>query len=54
MTEITRPADLNRRKLAQAVAAGTALAPFTISKSYAQAHKGEIVIGASQIGRAHV
>ncbi len=48
MTEITRPADLNRRKLAQAVAAGTALAPFTISKSYAQAHKGEIVIGASQ------
>lgn len=39
-----------RRKLTQAAAAIalSPLAPFAINKSYAQAHKGDIVIGASQ------
>jgi branched-chain amino acid transport system substrate-binding protein len=39
-----------RRKLTQAAALATLspLAPFAINKSYAQAHKGDIVIGASQ------
>ena len=40
--------DLNRRKLVHALGAATALGPFAIGNSSAQAHKGEIVIGASQ------
>ncbi len=37
-----------RRKLVKAMGAAAALAPFSIGRSYAQAHKGDIVIGASQ------
>ena len=42
MTQITR------RKLVKAMGATAVLAPFSIGRSYAQAHKGDIVIGASQ------
>ena len=37
-----------RRKIVQSMGAAAALGPFSIGTSYAQAHKGEIVIGASQ------
>ena len=40
--------DINRRKLVQGIGAAGALGPFAIGRSNAQAHKGEIVIGASQ------
>ena len=40
--------DINRRKIVQAIGAASALGPFAIGSSLAQAHKGEIVIGASQ------
>lgn len=40
--------DISRRKLVQAIGAASALGPFSIGSSSAQAHKGEIVIGASQ------
>ena len=40
--------DFQRRKLVQAIGAVATLGPFAIGKSSAQAHKGEIVIGASQ------
>lgn len=40
--------NINRRKLVQAMGAAAALGPFAIDSSLAQAHKGEIVIGAAQ------
>lgn len=40
--------DLAKRKLVQAIGAASALGPFAIGSSSAQAHKGDIVIGASQ------
>jgi branched-chain amino acid transport system substrate-binding protein len=40
--------DIKRRKLVQAIGSATALGPFAIGSSHGQAHKGEIVIGASQ------
>ncbi len=40
--------DINRRKLVKAIGAATALGPFSIGSSSAQAHKGDIVIGAAQ------
>ncbi len=40
--------DINRRKLVQTIGAAAALGPFAIGTSSAQAHKGDIVIGASQ------
>lgn len=40
--------DLNKRKLVQTMAAVGALGPFAMGTSSAQAHKGDIVIGASQ------
>lgn len=40
--------DINRRKLVQAIGAAATLGPFSIGSSSAQAHKGEIVIGAAQ------
>ena len=42
MTRITR------RKLVQSIGAAAALGPFAIVSSQAQAHKGDIVVGASQ------
>jgi branched-chain amino acid transport system substrate-binding protein len=39
---------IQRRKIVQAIGAASALGPFAIGTSSAQAHKGEIVIGASQ------
>jgi branched-chain amino acid transport system substrate-binding protein len=41
-------ADFQRRKLLQAIGVAGAIGPFAIGRSSAQAHKGEIVIGASQ------
>ncbi len=40
--------DLAKRKLVQAIGVASALGPFAIGQSSAQAHKGDIVIGASQ------
>lgn len=40
--------DFTRRKIVQSVGAAAALGPFAIGSSQAQAHKGDIVIGASQ------
>jgi branched-chain amino acid transport system substrate-binding protein len=40
--------DIQRRKLVQAIGIASTLGPFAIGTSSAQAHKGEIVIGASQ------
>jgi len=40
--------DLDRRKLVQALGVAGTLGPFAIGRSEAQAHKGDIVIGASQ------
>ncbi|MDR3453436.1 MAG: ABC transporter substrate-binding protein [Rhodoferax sp.] len=40
--------DINRRKLVKAIGAAASLGPFAIGSSFAQAHKGDIVIGASQ------
>ena len=40
--------DFDRRKLVQAIGAASALGPFAIGHSQAQANKGDIVIGASQ------
>ncbi len=40
--------DLTRRKIVQSVGAAATLGPFAIGRSEAQAHKGDIVIGASQ------
>ena len=40
--------DINRRKLVQGIGAAASLGPFAIGSASAQAHKGEIVIGASQ------
>lgn len=40
--------DLNKRKLVQAIGAAATIGPFAIGRSFAQAHKGDIVIGASQ------
>ena len=37
-----------RRKLVQSIATATTLGPFAVGSSSAQAHKGDIVIGASQ------
>jgi len=41
-------ANLVRRKLVQSLGAAASLGPFAIGRSYGQAHKGDIVIGASQ------
>ena len=40
--------NINRRKLVQALGAAATLGPFSIGSSSAQAHKGDIVIGAAQ------
>lgn len=40
--------EITRRKFVQAAGAATALGPFAIGRSQAQAHKGDIVVGASQ------
>lgn len=40
--------DINRRKLVQAIGAAGTIGPFAIGSASAQAHKGDIVIGASQ------
>ncbi|HRH85503.1 MAG TPA: ABC transporter substrate-binding protein [Rubrivivax sp.] len=40
--------DFTRRKIVQSVGAAATLGPFAIGRSQAQAHKGDIVIGASQ------
>ncbi|MBX3642167.1 MAG: ABC transporter substrate-binding protein [Rubrivivax sp.] len=40
--------DLTRRKIVHSVGAAAALGPFAIGRSQAQAHKGDIVVGASQ------
>ena len=40
-------ASIIRRKLVQSIGAAAALGPFAIGSSQAQAHKGDIVIGAS-------
>lgn len=40
--------DFTRRKIVQSVGAAATLGPFAIGSSQAQAHKGDIVIGASQ------
>lgn len=40
--------DIQKRKLVQGLGAAAALGPFAIGRSQAQAHKGDIVIGASQ------
>jgi branched-chain amino acid transport system substrate-binding protein len=40
--------DFTRRKIVQTVGAAATLGPFAIGSSRAQAHKGDIVIGASQ------
>ena len=40
--------DLNRRKIVQSIGAAATLGPFAIGSASAQAHKGDIVIGASQ------
>jgi len=40
--------DLSKRKLVQTIAAVGALGPFGVGTASAQAHKGDIVIGASQ------
>lgn len=39
---------LTRRQAVQTIGAATALGPFAIGRSQAQAHKGDIVVGASQ------
>jgi branched-chain amino acid transport system substrate-binding protein len=40
---------INRRQLAQTLGAAATLGPFSIGSSQAQAHKGDIVIGAAQL-----
>ena len=40
--------DINRRRLVQTIGTAATLGPFAIGKSSAQAHKGDIVIGAAQ------
>ncbi len=45
MTDITR---ITRRRLVQSIGAAASLGPFAIGSSQAQAHKGDIVVGASQ------
>ncbi|HEV7575231.1 MAG TPA: ABC transporter substrate-binding protein [Caldimonas sp.] len=40
--------DINRRTVVQALGAAATLGPFAIGSSYAQAQKGDIVIGAGQ------
>jgi branched-chain amino acid transport system substrate-binding protein len=40
--------NIDRRKIVQALGATAALGPFAIGRSLAQAHKGDIVIGAGQ------
>lgn len=40
--------DLSKRTLVKAVGAGAALGPWALGEALAQAHKGDIVIGASQ------
>lgn len=40
--------NFTRRKIVQTIGAASALGPFAIGQSSAQAHKGDIVIGASQ------
>lgn len=40
--------DIAKRKLVQGIGAAAALGPFAVGSSSAQAHKGDIVIGASQ------
>ena len=44
----TTMTNLVRRKLVQSIGAAASLGPFAIGSSYGQAHKGDIVIGASQ------
>ncbi len=41
-------ASIIRRKLVQSIGAAATLGPFTIGSAQAQAHKGDIVIGAAQ------
>ncbi len=40
--------DLNRRTVVQAIGAAATIGPFAIGTAHAQAHKGDIVIGAGQ------
>ena len=40
--------DINRRTVVQAIGAAATIGPFSIGSSWAQAHKGDIVIGAGQ------
>jgi branched-chain amino acid transport system substrate-binding protein len=40
--------DINRRTIVQAIGAATTLGPLAVGSSFAQAHKGDIVIGAGQ------
>ena len=40
--------DINRRTVVQAIGAAATIGPFSIGSSWAQAHKGDIVIGAAQ------
>jgi hypothetical protein len=40
--------DLNRRTVVQALGAAATIGPFAIGTAQAQAHKGDIVIGAGQ------
>lgn len=40
--------DIKRRRLVQTIGAAASLGPFSIGRSSAQAHKGDIVIGAAQ------
>ena len=42
------PLRMNRRRLVQTLGAAATLGPFAMGSSQAQAHKGDIVIGAAQ------